>query len=326
MRLYNNYKKHYQYRTLSTLIGLLVIFIVITFIIKNYFKPFISIMILIIMARPIYDIIKKVILKNEIAGALTILLINVMLFCFVFYFGNSIISVLQSIYSNNLDEIKEFMETSKEIFNIDIEKILKGGSQEFTSTTFKNGVAITGQGIISYVIANISVYFILVDKKLFFRILNKLLPYDMVETMRIKKNNLREVVKIEVKLVFICMIITIIGFKILRVPSSILLGIICGVLDILPYVGTIIVFIPIIIYNIIMKRYLLVIGLVALYLLLQVIREILELKFLSSKLDIHPLVVMLSMYIGAEVFGIIGILVGPIYCLIAKDIIEEGTN
>jgi predicted PurR-regulated permease PerM len=31
------------------------------------------------------------------------------------------------------------------------------------------------------------------------------------------------------------------------------------------------------------------------------------------------------MYIGAEIFGIIGILIGPIYCLIAKDLIYEGT-
>ena len=149
--------------------------------------------------------------------------------------------------------------------------------------------------------------------------------YDIVDTIRVKKNNLREVVKIELKLVIICMIIAIIGFRILRVPSAIFIGFVCGILDILPYVGTIIVFIPIIIYNIIMKEYLLVVGLIALYLLLQVVREILELKFLSSKLDIHPLVVMLSMYIGAEVFGIIGLLIGPIYCLIAKDIIYEGT-
>jgi predicted PurR-regulated permease PerM len=31
------------------------------------------------------------------------------------------------------------------------------------------------------------------------------------------------------------------------------------------------------------------------------------------------------MYIGAEIFGIIGLLIGPIYCLIAKDIIFKGT-
>ena len=324
MRLYNGYKKHYQYKTLVNLLFLLLIFIILTFTIKNYFKPFLTILVLIIICTPIYDIIRKIINKKEISGALTILFINILIFCFIFYFGNSIVELIQNFYIDHLDEIRDFIKTLKIIFNIDIEKMIQNNSHSLTSLTFKSGLAITGQGILSYIIANISVYFILVDKRLFMKLLNCLLPYDIVETIRIKKNNLREVVKIEMKLVIICMVITIIGFKILGIQSAIFLGIVCGILDILPYVGTIIVFIPIIIYNIIMKKYLLVVGLIALYLLLQIVREILELKFLSSKLDIHPLVVMLSMYIGAEVFGIIGILVGPIYCLIAKDIIFEG--
>lgn len=325
MRLYNGYKKHYQYRTLANLLFLLLIFIILAFVIKNYFKPFLTILVLIIICTPIYDIMKKIINKKEIAGALTILVINILTFCFIFYFGNSIVGLIQRFYIDNLDGIKESINTLKIIFNIDIGQMIKNNSHSLTSLTFKSGLAITGQGILSYIIANISVYFILVDKKIFIKLLNCLLPYDIVETIIVKKNNIREVVKFEIKLVIICMVITIIGFKILKIPSAIFLGIICGILDILPYVGTIIVFIPIIIYNIIMKKYLLVVGLIALYLLLQIIREILELKFLSSKLAIHPLVVMLSMYIGAEVFGIIGILVGPIYCLIAKDIIFEGT-
>ena len=298
MRLYNGYKKHYQYQTLLDLLVLLLVFVVITFVIKNYFKPFMTILVLIIASTPVYDIIKKLINKKEIAGTLTILIINILLFCFIFYFGNSIIDLIKSFYFEHIDKIKDFIDNISKVFNIDIKKLLTNNSHSLTSLTFKSGLAITGQSILSYTIAN---------------------------TIRVKKNNLREVVKIELKLVIICIVITIIGFKILRVPSSIFLGVVCGILDILPYVGTIIVFIPIIIYNIIMKEYLLVIGLIALYLLLQIVREILELKFLSSKLDIHPLVVMLSMYIGAEIFGIIGLLVGPIYCLIAKDIIYEGT-
>lgn len=325
MRLYNGYKKHYQYKTLVDLLFLLFLFIIVTFIIKNYFKPFMTILVLIIISTPTYDIVKKIINKKEIAGALTILIINILLFCFIFYFGNSIIGLLQSFYIDHIDRIKEFIENISEVFNIDIEKIITHNSHSLTSLTFKSGLAVTGQSILSYIIANICIYFILVDKILFLRLLNCLLPYDIVDTIRVKKDNLREVVKIELKLVIMCMIITIIGFKILRVPSAIFLGIICGMLDILPYVGTIIVFIPIIIYNIIMKEYLLVVGLIGLYLLLQIIREVLELKFLSSKLEIHPLVIMLSMYIGAEVFGIIGLLIGPIYCLIAKDIIYERT-
>ena len=58
--------------------------------------------ILLIICTPIYDLMKKVFQKNEIAGALTILVINVLMFCFVFYFGNSIIDLVQSFYINHI--------------------------------------------------------------------------------------------------------------------------------------------------------------------------------------------------------------------------------
>ena len=184
MRLYNGYKKHYQYRTLVDLLFLLLIFVIITFIIKNYFKPFMTILVLMVISTPVYDIIKKVINKKEITGALTILIINIFLFCFIFYFGNSIIDLVQSFYSEHLDGIKEFIENLSKVFNIDIEKIITSNSHSLTSLTFKSGLAVTGQGILSYIIANICVYFILIDKKLFLRLLNCLLPYDIVDTIR----------------------------------------------------------------------------------------------------------------------------------------------
>ena len=118
MRLYNGYKKHYQYRTLVNLLFLLLIFIIITFIIKNYFKPFIATLVLIVISTPVYDIIKKVINKKEIAGALTILIINVLLFCFIFYFGNSIIDLLHSFFLINLDKLKDFIENFSKVFNL----------------------------------------------------------------------------------------------------------------------------------------------------------------------------------------------------------------
>ena len=188
MRLYNGYKKHHQYKTLVDLLFLLLIFVIITFAIKNYFKPFLTILILIILSTPIYDMLKKVINKKEIAGALTILIINIVLFCFIFYFGNSIVGLFQKFYVEHLDGIKEFIENIKNIFNIDIERMIQNNSHSLSSLTFKNGLAITGQGILSYIIANICVYFISVDKKLFLKLLNCLLPYDIVDTIREKKN------------------------------------------------------------------------------------------------------------------------------------------
>ena len=97
MRLYKGYKKHYQYQTLVNLLLLLFLFVILAFVIKNYFKPFFIIIVLLIISNPMYDLIKKIIQKKEIAGALTILLINVLMFCFIFYFGNSIVGLIQSL-------------------------------------------------------------------------------------------------------------------------------------------------------------------------------------------------------------------------------------
>ena len=128
-------------------------------------------------------------------------------------------------------------------------------------------------------------------------------------------------INLEIKLIILSFTIIILGFKVLGISNCLLIGGLCAILDVVPFVGTTIVFIPIIIYNIIIKRYILVIGLVSLYILERFTREILEAKFLSSKLEIHPLIIILSIYIGVNMFGFIGILAGPIYSIIAKDVI-----
>ena len=193
--------------------------------------------------------------------------------------------------------------------------------KNITSNILTTGASITGEGLLAYIIGNVTVYFLLVDREKVRELLLKIIPSHILSDITERKNNLSQVIKIELILVCVTTTIIITGFIILHIPSGFFLGILCGILDILPYVGTIIVFIPIIIYNIVVKKYLIVIGMISLYILSQLIREILELKFLSSKLEIHPLAIMLSIYIGAEIFGVIGILVGPIYCLVAKDIL-----
>lgn len=138
--------------------------------------------------------------------------------------------------------------------------------------------------------------------------LENLFPDEIIIIFCRNVKNLKEVFKIEVELIILSSVIIIIGFKVLEIHNGVFLGSLCAILDVVPFVGTAIVFIPIIIYNIIIKEYLLVFGLVWLYLLERFTREILEAKFLSSKLKIHPLIVILSIYIGVKMFGFIGII------------------
>lgn len=310
-----------KYNKVISLIELFIIFTVVTLGIKFYFKPFIVIIIMVIIGRVFYDFFLKLKISPRISGALSILSMNIILFCFIFYFGNGFIEIIKKIYNNYAGNFIIIEKNIKLILGIDLEKITQKILKNITGNILHSSASATGEGILAYVIGNITVYFLLIDKEKFKDLLLKILPVDILRKITEKKNNLRQLIKIEAILVGITTIIIIVGFSILHIPSGFFLGILCGMLDVLPYVGTIIVFIPIIIYNIVVKNYLIVIGMISLYILSQVIREILELKFLSSKLEIHPLAIMLSIYVGAEIFGIIGILVGPIYCLAAKDIL-----
>lgn len=315
MKLYDTYNK---------IINLAITFIIvslITILIKNYFQPFIIIIIMILVTQPLYKFFMKINLPKSICAILSLLIINILIFIVIFYFGNAILGLFYKFYRNNMAEIDAFIKNMKIILNFDLNKMLQTVSGVFSSNVIMQGAIVTGDGVIAYFLANIIDYFILVDKDKIYDLLKNLFPKEIISNFMGKIKNLKEVFKIEVKLIILSAFIITIGFKILGIHNSIFLGSLCAVLDILPFVGTTIVFIPIIIYNIIMKRYLLIIGLILLYLLERFIREILEAKFLSSKLEIHPLIVIVSIYVGVKMFGFIGIIAGPIYSIIAKDMI-----
>lgn len=322
-------KIDYKYTKVIKLMVLFITFVLITFLIKEYFTPFFIIAFMLLINHPIYKFINKRNINKNISAIFSLIIVNITLFFIIFYFGNTLITLFQKFYVENTLAVDNFFNNIKVLLNFDLNKVIENLSKILNSSIILQGASITGEGLISYFIGNIATYFVLVDKDKVYKLLSMILPKEVVRNIYIKKSNLKEVFKIEIILVFFTALITIIGFKILGMNNSMFLGIICGILDILPYVGTIIVFIPIIIYNIIMKRYLLVIGFIGLYFLIQVIREVLEAKFLSNKLDIHPLVVMISIYVGVKMFGFVGIIAGPIYCIIAKDIIyneQEETN
>lgn len=312
------------YDTYSKIINLIITFVIVSLIailIKNYFQPFIIVVIMTLITQPVYKFLVRINLPKSICAILSLLMINIFLFVIIFYFGNTILSLFYKFYRNNMSEVDAFIKNMKVLLNFDLNKVLQTLSGFFNSNMIMQGAIVTGDGLISYFLANIIDYFILVDKNKIYDLLKNLFPKEIINNFMEKIKNLKEVFKIEVRLIILSAFIITLGFKMLGIHNSIFLGSLCSILDILPFVGTTIVFIPIIIYNIIMKRYLLVIGLISLYLLERFVREILEAKFLSSKLEIHPLIVIVSIYVGVKMFGLIGVIAGPIYSIIAKDMI-----
>jgi len=103
-------------------------------------------------------------------------------------------------------------------------------------------------------------------------------------------------------------VITLAGFFILRVKYCVLLSVICAFADILPVIGTGLVFLPLSLIYVLLGNYYTGIGIMALFFLIITLRQIVESRIISASLGIHPLLVMVSVFAGMKAFGIAGVL------------------
>ncbi|WP_242219703.1 sporulation integral membrane protein YtvI [Bacillus cereus group sp. BfR-BA-01380] len=119
-------------------------------------------------------------------------------------------------------------------------------------------------------------------------------------------------VKAQFTLISMTTIIVLIGLLILRVPYAITTALITGFVDLLPYLGTGAVFIPWIIYVFFTGDTTFALGLLILYIVVIVQRQLMEPKVLSSNIGLDPLPTLFSLFIGFKLFGFLGLIIGPV--------------
>ncbi len=104
---------------------------------------------------------------------------------------------------------------------------------------------------------------------------------------------------------------TIIGLLLIGNRYAVTLGVLAGLLDIMPIVGTGMLFVPWVIGLIIMGSLGEAVKVAALWIITITVRQFLEPKVLSSGIGIHPLATLVSMYVGAQLIGAAGLILGP---------------
>jgi sporulation integral membrane protein YtvI len=104
---------------------------------------------------------------------------------------------------------------------------------------------------------------------------------------------------------------TIIGLLLIGNRYAVTLGVLAGLLDAVPIVGTGILFGPWIVGLFIMGAFGEGLKVVLMWVVTLVIRQFLEPKVMSHGLGLLPLPTLISMYVGLQLLGLGGILVGP---------------
>ncbi|GAA0133697.1 sporulation integral membrane protein YtvI [Paenibacillus sp. YSY-4.3] len=125
-------------------------------------------------------------------------------------------------------------------------------------------------------------------------------------------------------MISITAVIVLIGLLVLGVESAFTYALLIGFVDLLPYLGVGTIMIPWLIYAYVSGDLSLGIGLSILYGLLLVSRQLIEPKVLATSVGLEPLPVLIATFAGLKLFGVLGLIIGPVSLVIIGAVIRAG--
>ncbi len=181
------------------------------------------------------------------------------------------------------------------------------------------------EAIIFTIITILATFFLTKDRDKISTVLKHQLPESWISRILTIKNDLFSAIFGYLKAALIMMTITFtelfIGLNIIRVEYALLLAFLIAVIDALPVLGTGGILIPWSLYSFITGDIKMGISVIVLYLVVLVIRQIVEPKVVGQQIGVYPLLTLLAMYTGLRLIGFAGLILGPITFLLIRNIL-----
>ena len=114
------------------------------------------------------------------------------------------------------------------------------------------------------------------------------------------------------------------GLMLLRVDNALVIAMIIAVFDILPVLGSGGILIPWAVVSFAIDNIFMGIGLVCLYLVITIIRNIVEPRIIGQQVGLHPVATLMAMFLGARLMGFVGLFGFPIGLVILKQLNDSG--
>jgi len=113
------------------------------------------------------------------------------------------------------------------------------------------------------------------------------------------------------------------GLTVIGVESAIVLAAAIAFVDILPVFGAGIVLLPWAVVKLIVGEIGTGVGLIIIYAVVLIVRQIVEPKIVGSGIGLNPAVSLMTMYVGLKTFGVVGLVAAPILFTIVKNTVVE---
>jgi len=116
----------------------------------------------------------------------------------------------------------------------------------------------------------------------------------------------------------------LVGLFCIGQQNALLIALAIALFDIFPIVGSGMILLPWAVIMMLTNELAKGIGLLSLYIIVVVVRQIMEPKIVGRHVGLHPLVTLMAMFIGTKLFGGVGLFGLPIACAIIKSLNDGG--
>ena len=333
--------------------GLAVLGIFILYKLAVFYMPFVIAVIIACIAEPLIKFfMKKCKMKRKLASVISLIIIVAIIGVILTVLVSNIIQesvklvenlnvYIMNAYNVGIEILKDVQEGRRQIPEESMELVQKSFSgmldtvKTFIGTFFTgliNTVGAIPGGITFTFITILAVVFICFDREYILETCKKHIPNKWLEKLKVVFNETFSVafkyIKAEAKLSFICFILVLIGLLGinlfgLKIEFPIIMAVLIGFVDLLPIFGAGTVMIPWAIYLVLMGNIPLAVAISILWGIWAIIKNLVEPRMISNQMGLHPIFTLLAMYTGSKIFGILGLMLGPIILLVIKNIFSE---
>nr|PZN73169.1 MAG: sporulation integral membrane protein YtvI [Bacillota bacterium] len=182
--------------------------------------------------------------------------------------------------------------------------------------------------LINVIVTFVATFFMARDREMIGAFLLSLFPAkwrDQLRQVRMEVlTNAISWAKAQALLILTTAVVSMIGLAIIGADYVALAGLAIGLLDVLPIVGPGALYTPWILYSAFTGRLGFAVKLLIVYAAVSALRQVLEPRVVGDRVGLHPLAVLLSIYLGIKFFGALGVLFGPLIAILLKAMIASG--
>ncbi len=306
-------------------------------------KPLlISIIIGIILAfifLPLYQIINRFLKLKNLSALLMCFLLLVVIFLPIWYLAP--IAIDQSIRfylsSQQMDLITPFKTIfpslfQTETFSAEIGSAIQSFVTRSTNSlmnSFSNFILNFPRIFLQLLVVFFTFFFVLKDNDKMISYIKSLLPFskDMINKLFNSSRSITlSILYGQVVVGIIQGIITGIGFFLFNVPNALLLTVLAAIAGIFPIIGTAIIWIPVAIYFFLAGDSFSAFGIIIFGLISTVLENFIKPVFVSKRTKVNTSIILIGMIGGLFMFGILGIILGPLilsYLLIILELFRD---